>query len=50
MELTTQEVKDWIILFSDFSWPLVAIFIVIFYRDSVQYFIKAVIDLIFRRK
>ena len=50
MELTVEQVKEWVLLFSDFTWPLVAIIVLIIYKDAVVHLLKAIVDLIFRRK
>ena len=50
MELTTQEVKDWIVLFSDFTWPVILVIALILYKDAGVHLIKVIIDVIFRRR
>ena len=50
MELTTQEFKEWLALFSGFTWPIVLVVVLIIYKDAVVHLLKAIIDLIFRRK
>ena len=50
MEVTAEQFKDWLLLLSDFTWPVVAVIVLIIYRDAVVHLIKAIIDLIFRKK
>ena len=48
--INPQELEKWIAILGKPTLGVVAFIIVILYRDTVQYFCKAVIDLIFRRK
>ena len=47
MEITTENFKEWLLLLSDFTWPVVAVVVLIIYRDAVIHLLKRIIDLIF---
>ena len=47
MEITAEQFKEWLVLLSDFTWPVVAVVILIIYRDAVIHLLKRIIDLIF---
>ena len=49
MEITAEQFKEWLVLLSDFTWPVVAVIALIIYRDAVIHLLKRIIDLIFRK-
>ena len=50
MEINPNQFKEWLALFSGFTWPIVLVVVLIVYKDAVVHLLKAIIDLIFRRK
>ena len=50
MEITVEQFKEWAGLITEFTWPLLLVFVLVVYRDAVSHFVIALIDLIFRRK
>ena len=50
MELEPAQFKEWLALFSGFTWPIVLVIVLIIYKDAVVHLLKAIIDVIFRRK
>ena len=47
MEISIEQFKEWLVLLSDFTWPVVGVIVVIVYKDAVVHLIKRIIDLIF---
>ena len=46
MEITTSEFKEWLALLSGFTWPVIGMFVLLVYRDSIQHFLKGIVDII----
>ena len=49
MELNPAQFKEWLVLLSEFTWPVILVIILIVCKDAVIHLLKAIIDLIFRR-
>lgn len=50
MNLTVEQFKEWLALLSDFTWPIVLVFVLFVYRDVVSHCFIVIIDKIFGRK
>ena len=50
MEITPQQLNDWIPTLWSIGWKGLIVFSVIYYKELVIYFFKALIDLIFWKK
>ena len=50
MEIDPKQFKEWLILLSEFTWPVILVIVLIIYKDAVVHLFKAIVDLIFRRK
>ena len=48
MDLDPKQFKEWLVLLSEFTWPLILVIVLIIYKDIVIHLAKAIIDLIFR--
>ena len=46
MELEPAQFKEWILLFSGFTWPIVLVIVLIIYKDAVVHLLKMLIDLL----
>ena len=50
MELEPAQFREWLVLFSDFTWPIILVIALILYKDAGVHLIKVIIDVIFGRK